>query len=198
MSIEPTLESLVEQAREGNEAALEAVVRGIQNQVYNLALRMLSHPTDAEDATQEILIRVITHLSQYRGESAFTTWVYRVATNHLLTTRKRRAELSALNTEALFAHLDDSQLSTLTAQPDAVDQALLEQEVRLRCTLGMLLCLDREHRLAYILGEGFGVSSVQGAYIIGISEAAFRKRVSRARLRLASLYGTEVRYDRGR
>ena len=68
---EPSLEVLVERAKAGDGAALEAVVRAIQDRVYNLAIRMLWHPADAEDATQEILIRVITNLGSFRGESAF-------------------------------------------------------------------------------------------------------------------------------
>ena len=73
MHVESTLDHLVEQACEGDEEALEAVVIGIQDRIYNLALRMLWHPSDAEDATQEILMKVITHLSQFRQESAFMT-----------------------------------------------------------------------------------------------------------------------------
>ena len=83
MSRESRLDQLVEQACEGDEEALEAVVRGIQDRIYNLALRMLWHPSDAEDATQEILIKLITRLSQFRQESAFTTWVYQIALKSL-------------------------------------------------------------------------------------------------------------------
>src|SRR6266566_2381351 len=189
MSRESRLDQLVEQAREGDEEALEAVVRGIQDRIYNLALRMLWHPSDAEYATQEILLKVITRLSQFRQESAFTTWVYQIAKNHLLTTRRRRAETNPLT----FAFIGDeleaveaerSQANRVLESQDGVEQGLLVQEIQLRCTLGMLLCLDREHRLAYILGEVFEVSSAQGASILAISESAFRKRVSRARARL--------------
>ena len=91
MSRESRLDQLVEQAREGDEEALEAVVRALQDRIYNLALRMLWHPSDAEDATQEILVKVITRLRQFRHESAFTTWVYQIAKNHLFITRRHRA-----------------------------------------------------------------------------------------------------------
>ena len=87
-----TLEMLVEQAKNGDKKALENVVRGIQDRIYGLAIRMLWHPADAEDATQEILIKILTHLDSFRGESAFTSWAYRIASNHLLTTQKCQAE----------------------------------------------------------------------------------------------------------
>jgi RNA polymerase sigma factor (sigma-70 family) len=189
MSIEPRLDYLVEQAREGDEEALEAVVRAIQDRIYNLALRMLWHPSDAEDATQEILLKVITHLSQFRQESAFTTWVYQIATNHLLTTRRHRAESTPLTFAFIGDVLEGAEAERSQANPalesqDGVEQGLLVKEIQLRCTLGMLLCLDRDQRLAYILSEVFEVSSAQGASILTISEMAFRKRVSRARARL--------------
>jgi RNA polymerase sigma factor (sigma-70 family) len=189
MSIEPSLDHVVEQASEGDEEALEAVVRAIQDRIYNLALRMLWHPSDAEDATQEILLKVITRLSQFRHESAFMTWVYQIAKNHLLTTRRRRAETNPLTFAFIGDELgaieaDRSQANPVLESQGGVEQALLVQEIQLRCTLGMLLCLDREHRLAYILGEVFEVSSAQGASILAISESACRKRVSRARARL--------------
>jgi RNA polymerase sigma factor (sigma-70 family) len=191
MSIEPRLDHLVELAREGNEEALEAVVRAIQDRIYNLALRMLWHPSDAEDATQEILMKVITHLSQFRQESAFMTWVYQIAKNHLLTTRRHRAETTPLSFAFIGDVLEAVEAERAQANPtleiqDGVEQELLVKEIQLRCTLGMLLCLDREHRLAYILSEVFEVSSAQGASILTISETAFRKRVSRARARLRS------------
>ena len=180
------LEQPAEAAREGDRAALEAVVCGIQDRVYGLALRMLWHPQDAEDATQEILIRVVTNLGTFRGESAFTTWVYRLAANYLLTTRKRRMEEAKRTFEIFAADLDDglSEIglsnAPLPITPDA-DRALLLEEVKIGCTQGMLLCLDREHRLAYILGEILEISDREGGAILEISPAAFRKRLQRAR-----------------
>src|SRR5437868_13590781 len=81
---EEPLEHLVVLARNGDADALERLVRAVHDRIYRLALRMTARPTDAEDATQEILIRVVTRLASYRGEAAFTTWVHRIAVNHLL------------------------------------------------------------------------------------------------------------------
>ncbi|MEJ2639986.1 MAG: RNA polymerase sigma factor [Desulfosarcinaceae bacterium] len=175
------LEDLVAQARNGNRGALEQLVAQIRDRVYGLAMRMLSHPSDAEDATQEILIKTVTHLGQFRGEWAFSTWVYRIACNHLLTTRKRRAERLELTFDACRSHIEAS----LAAQPSAAspeaEQGLIVEEMMLACTQAILLCLDRGLRLAYILGEVLGFASQQGAEILEISPAAFRKRLSRAR-----------------
>jgi RNA polymerase sigma factor (sigma-70 family) len=178
------LESLVTRAQEGDRAALEAVITAVRDRIYNLALRMLWHPSDAEDATQEILVRLVTHLGSFRGESAFTTWAYRVAANYLLTTRKRRAEREELTFERFAEQLDNGLAPEAPGPATEVEQRLLVEEVKLGCWQGMLLCLDREHRLAYILGEVFGLTSQEAAEIAGISPVAFRKRLSRARARL--------------
>lgn len=86
---------------------LERLLAAVRDDVYNLALKMLWHPADAEDATQEILIRVLTGLGGYRAEAAFTTWVFRIATNHLLTTRKRRMEQHTLSFDEFADDLAD-------------------------------------------------------------------------------------------
>ena len=121
-------------------------------------MRMLWHPADAEDATQEILVRIVTHLGSFRGESAFTTWVYRVASNYLLTTRKRRAEREELTFERFAEQLDEGLAPDVPGPAAEVENRLLVEEVKLGCSQGMLLCLDRDHRLAYILGDVFGVT----------------------------------------
>ena len=181
MQEETGIEMLVEQAKEGNQQALESVIRHIQNRVYDLALHMLQVPADAEDATQEILLKVVTHLSTFRQESAFTTWVYRIATNYLLTTRKRRVELQNMTLQQVGEQLDYSLAIGASEIPQGYDERLLIEEVRASCTLGMLVCLDRTHRIAFILGEIFEVSSEEGAYIMETTPINFRKRLSRAR-----------------
>lgn len=177
-----TLETLVERAKTGDKDALDQVVRGIADFVYGLAVRMLWHPADAEDAAQEILIKVVTNLSSFRGESSFRTWAYRVATNHLLTGRKRRLEQQREWTFEHFAEAIDEGLAepALATRPQG-EAKLLAEEVKIGCTQAMLLCLDREHRLSYILAEVFDMTGEESAAVLGIEPAAFRKRLSRAR-----------------
>jgi RNA polymerase sigma factor (sigma-70 family) len=175
------LHLLVAEAQGGSKEALERVVSYAQGPIYNLALRMVQLPMDAEDATQEILIKLITHLGQFRGESAFSTWMYRVATNHLLTMRLRSKEAQQLSFDTLSQHLALS-LASYDANPEAIyEQSALSEEVRRSCTLGMLICLSREDRLALILGELLELSGTECAYIMELSAAAFRQRLSRAR-----------------
>jgi RNA polymerase sigma factor (sigma-70 family) len=177
-------ERTVERARGGDGAALEALVRGVQDPIYALALRMLWHPTDAEDATQEILVKLVTRLEAFRGDAQFTTWAYRVAVNHLLTTRRRRAERQAMS----FSEFGDDLARGLDEphDPRGVDEALLAEEVKVGCTQAMLLCLDRDQRAAYVLGEVFELDSRDAAYALDVNPAAYRKRLQRARERVQS------------
>lgn len=170
--------SLVEAARAGDARALEQVVVAIRDRVYRLSLRMVACPADAEDATQEILIRVITRLSTYRGEAAFTTWVHRIAVNHLLDRSKSPVERMRLDFDLFAADLLDGLAASPSTAPDA---AVLEREVQLACTHALLTCLDRDHRIAYILGEIFQLDSNEAGYICEIPPATYRKRLSRAR-----------------
>ena len=171
------LEQAAREARAGSRDALERVLVAIQGNVYGLCVRMLWHPEDARDASQEILIRVMTHLGDFRGESAFGTWVYRVAANYLLDVRKSRLEAREWSFEKFRHELADN----LAAADTPADDAVLLEEVKIGCTLGMLLCLDRAHRLAYILGDIMELDHVQAAAALGVTPGAYRKRLSRAR-----------------
>jgi RNA polymerase sigma factor (sigma-70 family) len=176
---------LVERSLRGDRVALEELLAAARDDVYNLAVRMLWHPADAEDATQEVLLKVITHLSGFRREASFRTWVLRVASNHLLTTRKRRAERERLTFPIFATQLADG-LDEPAATGGEVDEALLVEEVKIGCTQAMLLCLDRDHRLAYLLGSVFALGGDEAAEVLGVEPAAYRKRLQRARERIRS------------
>jgi RNA polymerase sigma factor (sigma-70 family) len=187
MATYDTLDGWVEQALGGSREALDALVRAIQDDVYGLALRMLWHPADAADATQEILIKIVTHLASFRGESAFRTWCFRIACNHLLTARAGRIERRAVSFEEL--HEEFAAREGALEAGGGPEDRLLAEEVKLGCTLGILQCLDRPHRLAYVIGEILELSGDEGAEVSGIEPAAFRKRLSRARERIRGFVG---------
>ena len=172
---------LVQQAVNGDKDALEALIRQIQDRIYGLAIRMLWHPEDAEDATQEILIKIVTHLSSFRVESSFSTWCYRIATNHLLTTHKRRAERAEMTFEKCEEEIHKGIAYSWSHSTPEAEQGLMVEEVMIGCAQGMLLCLDRNLRITYILGEILDANSREAAEILNITPAAFRQRLSRAR-----------------
>lgn len=178
--------ALLERARAGDREALGELVAGAQQLVYNLALRMVADPVDAQDLSQEILIRVLTGLPGFRGESAFKTWVYRIASNHLLTARKRGYENHVESLDDAAEKISGGMADALAAGDVPIDDQILVKEAKLTCTSRMLLGLDRDHRLAFILGEILELSGEEAAEVLEIDPAAFRKRLSRARERMAA------------
>ncbi len=175
-------QELVQLAKGGSRAALEELVVRHQSWIYNLALRMVHHPADAADATQEILIKLFTRLSTFDGRSSLRTWLYRVAFNHLLNMKRGRTESREITFEQYGRTLDgiaDAELPDTQAVP--ADVHLLIAEARIGCTSGMLLCLDRGQRLVFILGGIFGVSDTVGAELLDLSRDNFRQRLARAR-----------------
>jgi RNA polymerase sigma factor (sigma-70 family) len=178
------LEILVRLAKEGDKKSLEDLVYQIQNRIYALAVRMLYSPYEAEDAAQEILIKIITHLSDFREACSFTTWMFRIATNHLLNCRRSSWERKGISFEQWESEIVEGGAGYWQEMLSEAQQAIIVEEIRISCLQGLLLCLDRGQRIAYILNEVFEVTSQQGAQVLGISPEAYRKRSSRGRMKI--------------
>ena len=174
------LDELARRAADGDREALSALLRELQDPMYRLALRFLGDPHDAQDACQEVLIRIVTRLDTFEGRSKFTTWAYTVATRSLLRTRQRAVE-SSVRGAVPFAAFLDAGMGDIDTTTEEAEFRLLCEEVRISCTYGMLLCLSRDQRAAYLLADVVGLTDVEGAEILECSRAAFRQRVSRAR-----------------
>lgn len=174
----------VREAVSGDAQKLEAVVKAVLHDVYGLALRFLWHPEDAEDATQEIAIRVVTGMSGFDGRSSFRTWVYRIACNTLSTLAKKRVESAAISFDSMSEDLQEGLSASDENRCQSPYDAALVEEVKIGCTHAMLICLDRDHRLAYILGTILDIDHIEAASALDISPPAFRKRLSRANVRI--------------
>jgi RNA polymerase sigma factor (sigma-70 family) len=176
------IEVLARRAVEGDQETLERLILCVKDEIYGLSIRMLGNAADAEDACQEILIKMVTHIATFRGDSAFRTWVWRVACNHLLAARRSRAMRGTL-VRALAADQPSAEVEGSFECPEP-ERALLAAQVRSCCTHGMAASLEPDHRSVLLLAEVFGLKSEQGATLLGITPAAFRKRLSRAKDRL--------------
>ena len=179
------LSILIEQATAGDKAALETVLAGVRDLVFNLSLRMLGTFHDAEDASQDILLKVMTHLSSFKGESAVTTWVFRVAVNYLKNYRKHMFARFPLSFEFYGDDIRNGKIQDVPDLTQNVEKAILAEELKLSCTNVMLQCLDPESRCVFILGTMFRVDSRVAGDILGITPEAYRQRLSRARKRMA-------------
>ncbi len=176
----------------GDLAAIDRLLRGLQPGVFALALRFLGQREDAADAAQEILLKVVTHLATFRGEAGFTTWVWRIAHNHLLNAATRAKEAPAISLEALAERLDqglDYFAHHGGARALTPEDKLEARQVALGCTQQMLMSLDRDQRMAYLVDLLLDVDSTQAGEILGVSAASYRQRLSRAKARLDGFAG---------
>jgi RNA polymerase sigma factor (sigma-70 family) len=177
-------EELLRAARTGDRDSLERLMARHQPWIFNLALRMLWRWADAEDATQDILIKALGAVSGFRGESKFRSWLYRIAVNHVLNLKKDRWHAGAAICS--FEEAADQLRRTPGLDPPdprtvPVPVEILVEECKRSCMIGTLLCLDGRQRLVFILGEVFGVSDRVGAEIAEVTPANFRQILSRAR-----------------
>ncbi|MDO5970277.1 RNA polymerase sigma factor [Flavivirga aquimarina] len=176
---------LINDSLNGSKKALESLIKRHQKYIYNIAWKMSGDPDDAADITQEVFIKVITNLSKFKKNSSFRTWLYRITFNHFLNTKKSKMEGWITDFEQYG--------NTLEAIPDLEltmeDQMLLEDSIKegqFRCMSAMLLCLTREQRIAYILGDIFGADHLVSSELLDITPSTYRKRISRARKDLYS------------
>ena len=166
----------VRQAQSGDREALDELVQRHQSWIYNIAVRMLGHPHDAQDATQEILMKAIGGLRSFEERSSFRTWLYRIVVNHILNMKRGRLEPEAMTFSCYGHGLDATPDLDLADEHHApADLRLLVDEARISCTSGMLLCLDRPQRMIYVLGEILGVPDTVGAELLEISPGNFRQ-----------------------
>ena len=165
---------LIAEAVSGNKKSLETLIKGHQDYIYNISLRFFLNPEDALDATQEILIKIITSLKTFKGNSAFRTWVYRIALNHFLNAPKTQTEILLNENLKRYSGFSENE------ETDSFSEKEVE-EVRILCSTAMLMCLNREQRLLYILGEVFNIDHNLGAELFNVSKANYRVKLHRAK-----------------
>ena len=184
-------QALIAKALKGDRDALERLMRKHQPFIYNIAWKMVQNPVDAQDIAQEAMIKAITNLSKFENRSQFSTWLYRIVVNHFLQAKKQSKETVINEDFEAFSNrlgsIPDHDLTDLEIQ-EKIEEI---KEMNLGCMSGMLLCLTREQRLVYIIGDLFGADHNIGAEIMDITPGNFRARLSRARKDLTSFMNNQ-------
>jgi RNA polymerase sigma factor (sigma-70 family) len=175
---------LIRRATEGDRRALEELLEQHRDWIFNVALSFIAHREDASDITQEVLIKIMTNLSTFRHESDFKTWVYRIVKNHFLNMKRRRYEMYSMTFDSFGSDLDEIPDQDFSAHQYEVEEKVIVEEAKLSCMKAMLLCLDREQRLIFILGELFEFPDSVGSEVMEISKENFRIKLHRARQQL--------------
>lgn len=179
------IEELISFAINGDNKALEMVLVEVQDFIFNLSLRMLGTIADAEDATQDILIKIMTNLSSFRKESNFNTWVYRIASNYLLDYKKSMFSKYPLDFDYYANDIKAGYTEPVDELVTDVSQEDLAAELKLSCTNVMLQCLDAQSRCIFILGTMFKVDSKIASEILHMTPENYRQKLSRSRKKMA-------------
>jgi RNA polymerase sigma factor (sigma-70 family) len=174
-------DKLIEAILDGDKTSLNNLLRRHQDFIYNVALKMLNNIADAEDVTQEILIKIVTQLSKYdKSKAQFRTWLYRITFNHVLNLKKNQYETVVTDFSTFFNFIDEAR--DIPVSPEE-EKELAEsfEEAKVACMAGMIMCLDRMQRLVYIVGEVFEIDHNIAAEIFETTPDNFRQKLSRAR-----------------
>lgn len=172
---------LISLALNGDKASLTNLIKEHQKYIFNVALKMINNLEDAEDITQEILVKLVTNLAKYDPtKGKFRTWLYRITFNHFLNLKKQSYEKVITSFDVFFDFIEGSAEINLTDNEEKEMQLEIE-ESKVACMAGMLMCLDREQRLVYIVGEVFEIDHNIASEIFETSPDNFRQKLSRTR-----------------
>jgi RNA polymerase sigma factor (sigma-70 family) len=172
---------LISLALNGDRTSLSDLIKRNQQYIFNVALKMVNNVPDAEDITQEILVKIVTNLAKYdSSKGKFRTWLYRITFNHFLNLKKQSYEKVVTSFDVFFNFIEGSDIIDLNDDEEKEMQTSIE-ESKLACMAGMLMCLDREQRLVYIVGEIFEIDHNIASEIFETSPDNFRQKLSRAR-----------------
>jgi RNA polymerase sigma-70 factor, ECF subfamily len=179
-------ESLAARGAAGDSSAFETLVRRYHGRVFRLACR-LAGEADAPDVLQETFIQVFRHLVGFRGESRFSTWLYRIATNAALMHLRARSRRPAESLESFLPSFDGNGMHDKTPEQlrvagrvdELVDRRILAERAR-----SGIERLPEAYRAAFVLRDLEEMPTEEVAQLLAITPAAVRQRVHRARLML--------------
>ena len=188
---EPSDETLAARAAAGDDSAFEAIVERYQARVFRLACRLTSD-TEAPDVLQDTFLQVYRHLSTFRGDSQFGTWLYRVATNAALMHRRATSRRPSDSLEMYMPQFDadgrhaatPAELQVASCADEMIDRQVLAKKAR-----DVIARLPDLYREAFVLRDLEEMSTAHVAQALGVEPATVRQRVHRARLMLRGYLG---------
>jgi len=182
--------ALVSRAREGDRAAFGSLVEPWRKPLFGYIYRMVTLRQDAEDLLQDVLVRVLENIREYRGEARFKSWLFGIATHvcldHLRAKKRWRVEAQLIGEKEATA--DPEKVAGLTA---IMQQPGFSFEIREHiafCFSCIARTLPPEEQAALMLKEVLGFTAEEAAGILGVSEPVFRHRLSAGRAQMIGDY----------
>lgn len=189
---EPGTDFLLQRCRDGNLEAFEQLITLYKNKIYGLCLRLTGNPTDAQDLAQDAFIRLYRALPGFRGQSAFTTWFYRIVANLWSNEVRKRSRQRTVPLDApLQAGDGDMQRALADAGVADPDESLAKKEER-EMVWRAINSLSQEHRAVLVLREMYDMSYEEIARSLECSEGTVKSRLYRARKSLRELLSDKI------
>ena len=180
-----TDEQLVRKSQQDDERAFGELVSRYESKVYSLALKMLRNPEDAEDVLQDTFLRAYRGIKSFKGNSTFSTWIYRITANSALM-RLRKRQLPTVSIDD--ADEREAPINIADWAPGPVEQ-MLNQETQAAMTEA-IDALPPEFRQVFVLRDIEELSNAEVAEILDLSVAAVKSRLHRARLKVRNRLAT--------
>lgn len=178
---------LLERARSGDIEAFELLVEGYQKKVFNIALRMLGNHDDAYDLAQEVFIRIYKSIKNFKEQSTFSTWIYRITTNVCLDELRKRKNKNNIVSLDEEVKLDDSEVKRQVEDDRPLPEAIVEKAELKEIVTDAIKKLKDEHKIAIVLRDIQGFSYEEIARIIKCPEGTVKSRINRARQALKEI-----------
>lgn len=177
---------LIKKAQEGDEKSFEALISGCHKKAYNIAFRYLRNEQDALDAIQESYIKIFRSLINFKGESKFDTWVYRIVVNTCNDILRKNSKLK--NTDSIYQTKDEKEtvleIPDLTQAPENIVDRQEEANILLEC----LKKLNQNQKEIIILRDIQGFTYEEISDILQCTTGTVKSRLSRSRLKLREIY----------
>ncbi len=179
--------TLITQAQSGDVAAFEALVSEYQKKIFSIAYRMLQNQEDAADLTQEILVKVFKNLNRFKGDSKFSTWIYRVATNACLDELKKSHRKYTAYSLDKELETEDGSLLTEVRDERPTPEAVAEKKAVQKAVQAAIGKLNEDHRSVIVLRDLQGFSYEEIAKVLQCSVGTVKSRINRARSNLKKI-----------
>lgn len=177
---------LLDKAKSGDIAAFEELIEGYQRKIFNIALRIVGNYDDANDLSQEVLIRIFKSIGSFKEQSSFSTWIYRITTNVCLDDIRKRKNRRVVSLDEEIK-VEDGEMQRQIVSNDPLPEETAEKEELRELVNGAISSLSEEHRLVIVMRDLQGFSYEEIARILKCPEGTVKSRINRARLALKNV-----------
>lgn len=177
---------LIELSVGGDVEAFETLIQSHQKKVYNIALRMTGNPEDAQELAQEAIVRAFTSIGKFRGDSSFSTWLYRITINVCTDFLRKRNKVTLISMEQGAASNDNQQGLQIEEESPGPD-GLAEKKQLKKLVRDAMDALSEEHRQVLILRDILNLSYKEIANTLKVNEGTIKSRINRARAGLKKI-----------